>query len=1375
MKNIFISSTFRDMHAERDLVQERVIPSLRAEARKYGDNVEAIDLRWGVDTSMLETNEGSAKVLKVCLDEIDRSHPYMLIFLGERYGWIPEGEIIEKAVKSRGDKYITDDFEKSVTALEIEYGALSEKYGDIKHCVVCFRESVTERMDEGTKNIYTEQEEKGIKKLQELKERIRKDLGEDGHLITYTATWDESAHTLVDLQADGKPLEEVLTRFYIEMFQQDWKEYEKLSWQEKEQLGFKALMESKLRSFVGREELLETYYQKVINGTEPLLLQGEVGSGKTSIMCKLEERLQKEGKNVFYFFAGTGNMSNNVQSLMSQMVFYIERLLGIEKSEEKTEECEEQHERSEKESEYESYLVYLKVLCNRLQEEVYFCIDALDQLYLDEHLETLDFLIRNKNVKFVMSCTDSFALASAAAWQVRKESIPLLNIEDVKVVAEGILKSYSRDIYEELKQEILKKKNSRSPLYISLLIQRLNMMDQDELEKLDTADAIKSYSINLIRQIPEELDAAANIILEDAIEKINGGKGTLQDVLFFLAVSRNGLRINDLQQIFESKQEVFSVLDFTILMKYLDGFFYFGEDDRIDVTHKIIRQGLLKEIANRKDYEERIKEHIKSLDSMDNLRMQEGFYYAGKTKDYAFANAILEQTYETLSETLVRTIVKEAVEDEGDFCCEIIAKEEGRKRQIRDLFLWKILDRFELSQKEVKTRVRIAETLAACLQIGYEDLDEEKTLKDLSVVYCKIGDTLIDQGKLEEALSVYGKMEEYTEKLFKSQKSQASLKTMAVVYDRMGDAFFTIGQTEKALVFYGLSLEYAEGIDEEEGEYKIRELSVSYRKIGDALGHLGRLEEALEVYEKSLDYAKQLYEQQKSEKSLRALYLSYSHIGDILTTQEKDKEAQEYYEEALKYAVKRYEIHRNQTNLRDISIGFNHIGDSILSQGNPKEALAYYVKALGLVEELHESQKNQTSLKDLSISYKKIGDVLHALGEEEKAREYYERSLSGMEELHESQKNQTTLRDISLLYANMGTVLQAQKKEEEAQEYYEKSLSGMEELHKIQKSIRSLQELANSYNNMGGILWGRNLLDEALVFYSKGLECRKELLKQQNNDITLRGISISYSYVGDILLAQEKAQEARACYEKTLKNMKQINNTQKSERSLNELAISYKKMGYTFYVQKKPEEAVLYFIKNLDCREEIYARFETPFNLQELMGSYDIVINILCAIGREKEAVFYYEKKAGLMQEDEETTEQQLSLMEQIMYYDKKGEELQAQGRMEEALTCYSKSLSCAKQIHAEEKSLGSLQDLGIGYVNMGNVLAELGREEDAELSYKNGLACLEEIHEKQRSEISLRILIGSYNAIIKLLCSQGREKEAAIYYMKVLKYKEEM
>ena len=106
--------------------------------------------------------------------------------------------------------------------------------------------------------------------------------------------WDEAFGSLGNFLANGKPLEEVLIQQYIEMFQNDWKEYEKLSWQNKEQLSFCALMDSKLRTFVGRAGLLEEYYQNAIKKNTVLILRGESGSGKTAIMCKPIERLKQE-------------------------------------------------------------------------------------------------------------------------------------------------------------------------------------------------------------------------------------------------------------------------------------------------------------------------------------------------------------------------------------------------------------------------------------------------------------------------------------------------------------------------------------------------------------------------------------------------------------------------------------------------------------------------------------------------------------------------------------------------------------------------------------------------------------------------------------------------------------------------------------------------------------------------------------------------------------------------------------------------------------------------------------------------------------------------------------------------------------------------
>ena len=48
MIKIFISSTFSDMHSERDIIQKKVLPSLRHFARKMGHDVSIVDLRWGI-------------------------------------------------------------------------------------------------------------------------------------------------------------------------------------------------------------------------------------------------------------------------------------------------------------------------------------------------------------------------------------------------------------------------------------------------------------------------------------------------------------------------------------------------------------------------------------------------------------------------------------------------------------------------------------------------------------------------------------------------------------------------------------------------------------------------------------------------------------------------------------------------------------------------------------------------------------------------------------------------------------------------------------------------------------------------------------------------------------------------------------------------------------------------------------------------------------------------------------------------------------------------------------------------------------------------------------------------------------------------------
>ena len=87
---IFVSSTFSDLKAERNALQEKVFPRLRDLAAAHGCRFQAIDLRWGVS----EEAALDQQTMKICLNEIARCQktsprPNFIVLLGDRYGWQP--------------------------------------------------------------------------------------------------------------------------------------------------------------------------------------------------------------------------------------------------------------------------------------------------------------------------------------------------------------------------------------------------------------------------------------------------------------------------------------------------------------------------------------------------------------------------------------------------------------------------------------------------------------------------------------------------------------------------------------------------------------------------------------------------------------------------------------------------------------------------------------------------------------------------------------------------------------------------------------------------------------------------------------------------------------------------------------------------------------------------------------------------------------------------------------------------------------------------------------------------------------------------------------------------------------------------------------
>ena len=92
---LFVSSTFSDMKAERDILQDKVFPRLQQHCLANGLRFQAIDLRWGVPEEAGKDN----RTMRICLRELKRCQegpikPNFLVLLGDRYGWRPLPENI---------------------------------------------------------------------------------------------------------------------------------------------------------------------------------------------------------------------------------------------------------------------------------------------------------------------------------------------------------------------------------------------------------------------------------------------------------------------------------------------------------------------------------------------------------------------------------------------------------------------------------------------------------------------------------------------------------------------------------------------------------------------------------------------------------------------------------------------------------------------------------------------------------------------------------------------------------------------------------------------------------------------------------------------------------------------------------------------------------------------------------------------------------------------------------------------------------------------------------------------------------------------------------------------------------------------------------
>ena len=541
---VFISSTFRDMQAERDHLVRFVFPKLREELLLRRIHLVDVDLRWGVTSDQDATG--------VCREVVRECRPRFLGMLGGRYGWVPEGK------------------ERSITADEIDFGVLNPPSDEPMPQPI--RAFFYFRRDEDTRAIPEDEARAGgyrefalpaeiekvghaeatlladrrANKLAALKQAIT-DAGLP--VFIYPAQWDAAQKQFAGLKEFGdkvradllKSLEddpELAARFTGESATPPDEFAE-----EAEQM--EAFIEERTERYVvgSREPLLrEMLAFANADGTPNLfVLTGDPGSGKSALLAKFTRELAAQTSAIprsalrVPHFVGASTGSTDLRRTLRRL-------------------C---HELAPATGNTEPLPLDIKELITHFQkllteaasrQRVILVFDALNQFDATDGAHWLNWLPRElpPGVRIVASVIapadrqpDHQTLSILRTRPgTRMEKLEPLTEADTLAIIEGYLRRYAKRLSPEQLAALLAKPAGGLPLYVLTAL--------EELRTLGTYEEITAR----IRELPGEARALFGWILTERLAFDPGfrdregrpcGAALVEKFAACLGVSRHGL------------------------------------------------------------------------------------------------------------------------------------------------------------------------------------------------------------------------------------------------------------------------------------------------------------------------------------------------------------------------------------------------------------------------------------------------------------------------------------------------------------------------------------------------------------------------------------------------------------------------------------------------------------------------------------------------------------------------------------------------------------------------------------------------------------------------------------------------------------------
>ncbi len=578
---IFISSTFRDMHPERDHLRDNGFPRLAEQLRERCHYLDTIDLRQGVE-SVGEADEATREmqVLKVCLDEIERSKPFLVALLGDRYGWIPPAARIAAAARDAGLPDSVEVVGRSVTELEILYAVL-ENPDQRKRSWFYFRTLDRANMPPAVSAHFPAEQpsddpDSPAGRLRALKERIRREMPD--RVRDYTLRWDTAKQELTGLdELDRQVSADLWTDLDAETA--TYLREAPRTWQEADARAVTDFVAERKRGYVERPAVTDPMLEHALSPTSPdavwgLSVTGESGGGKSSLFGRVYDALQPRSVSgeivLLAHAAGIFPMSGQVDRMLRRWVSELAATLGrpdplerpVSPQVAETEDARRAQEAAGATAE-EIDKAFASLLGQAAtQRRVVVLVDALNQFEPTVRAQHMTWLPRlwPENARFIATAIPGQATATLAERPgCRELPVPPVTPEEAREIARRFYRErHHRDTNPQVLDALLAKQlpdgspAHGNPLWLALALQEMNLLEADDFERAEReyahlagAERMQALQLDEAQKLPADVPGVYGELLDRAERGF--GQAWAGAFTALIAVSRAGWRESDLR------------------------------------------------------------------------------------------------------------------------------------------------------------------------------------------------------------------------------------------------------------------------------------------------------------------------------------------------------------------------------------------------------------------------------------------------------------------------------------------------------------------------------------------------------------------------------------------------------------------------------------------------------------------------------------------------------------------------------------------------------------------------------------------------------------------------------------------------------------